>query len=367
MKILLLTDCMNAGGAETHIALLARGLVQAGDTVSLLSAGGKAADALASEGVRQFRIPVTKGSWLRFLSADRQVSRLLKNESFDLLHAHTRRTALFLRGKRCLPPIAVTVHAAYEPLTCFPKLGYWGDRTIAVSEDLRARLCDRFSVPAEKITVIPNGIDCTQFMPSEKEPPHGSILFVSRLDEDCSLGADLLCSILPRLIASFPDLHITLAGGGNALNRIRRRVAACNRTVGKEVICAVGHMREMPMLYRNHSITVGVSRVAMEAAACGSAVILCGNEGYGGILSKDSPAPALSNFCCRGFFPPSEEALFCDLSRLLRDNTSRREIALFGREWILSEFSSDRMIEETRLFYGRLVSLKKSPMTGVCT
>lgn len=364
MRILLLTDRMEAGGAETHIELLAQGLARKGAEVSLLSSGGRMADRLERVGITQYRIPPTDGSLFRFLRAMKEVTGLLRAERFDLLHAHTRRTALFLRNGRHPPPIAVTAHAHYQPLPFPLSRGDWGDATVAVSEDLRAHLCDRFSVPAERITVIPNGIDCNRFSPPKSEPPPHSVVFASRMDDDCTRGGELLCAVLPRLCVAFPDLRITLAGGGNALDRLRRRAEICNRTVGFEAIRVIGHVSEMPSLYQGHSIAVGVSRAAMEAAACGCAVILCGNEGYAGVLSKKVPTPALSNFCCRGFPLPTEEALCRDLISLLENQTYRRESALSAHEWICSEFSATRMIEETVAFYNRLLRLKGASGKG---
>jgi len=364
MRILLLTDRMDAGGAETHIELLARGLAKRGARVSLLSSGGEIADRLEHGGITQYRIPTTEGSLIRFLRATKLVTHLLSDERFDLLHAHTRRTALFLRYGKRLPPIAVTAHARYQPLPFPLSRGDWGDATVAVSEDLRAHLCDRFSVPAEKITVIPNGIDCERFSPPTVEPPPHSVVFASRMDDDCAKGAELLCSILPRLCADFPDLRVTVAGGGSAQARVARRAELCNRLVGFEAIRVIGHVREMPTLYQGHRIAVGVSRAAMEAAACGCAVILCGNEGYAGVLSKDFPSPALSNFCCRGFPLPTEEALCRDLISLLKNPDYRQRSARSAREWICSEFSATRMIEETVTFYHRLLHLKNSSVKG---
>ena len=46
MKILILTDRLDVGGAETHIALLARELIKDGHEVTVASSGGAIAERL---------------------------------------------------------------------------------------------------------------------------------------------------------------------------------------------------------------------------------------------------------------------------------------------------------------------------------
>lgn len=364
MKILLITDRMDTGGAETHIAMLARGLRVRGMQAAVLSSGGRAADRLEAEGIPQYRISPIGYSPVRFLSAKRLVRRLAEQEGYQILHAHARIPALLVRGSRSwkhAPASAVTVHAAFQRLPLLSGICWWGEQTVAVSEDLRAAVCDRFHVPAETVTVIPNGVDCNVFSPTDADAPPHSILFASRLDSDCALGAELLCSIAPALAARFPDLQITVAGGGNALPFVRKRAeeacAAFARSAGSRrepLIRTVGTVADMPALYRSHRVFVGVSRAALEAAACGCAVLLCGNEGYGGLLSPDTPRPALSNFCCRGYPLPTAHALLDDLSRLLQAPDGTAAVAMRARDWIVRNFDAQCMIERTVAFYRRL-------------
>ena len=348
MKVLLLTDRMQRGGAETHIAALARGLRARGVAVEVASGGGEVADALAREGIPQHNLPGPGRAPWRLAACQRAVRRIAADGGYDILHAHARLTALTLRGCRRWPgaPAAVvTVHAAFRSLPALARICHWGERTIAVSEDLRADVCDRFGVPAEAVTVIPNGIDCARFAPPQAPAPPHSVLFASRLDEDCASGAGLLLDMAPRLAARFPDLRLTLAGGGNALGRLRALSA------GLDCVHLPGHVSDMPELLRQHRIFVGVSRAAMEAAACGCAVLLCGNEGYGGLLTPDNPLPALSNFTCRGLPLPSAAALETDLCRLLEDAALCARAAAAARRWMLRDYDVARMTDRTLALY----------------
>ena len=116
MKILMLADRMESGGAETHIAMLTEGLFQRGVDVSLLSEDGTAARRLAEGGIPWRRLhPLKRDPWVLSL-ARRRLRRLQETERFDVLHAHGRLTAQLLRGCegwRGTPLGIVTAHAAY--------------------------------------------------------------------------------------------------------------------------------------------------------------------------------------------------------------------------------------------------------------
>ena len=325
MKILLLTDSMDVGGAETHVLQLALFLKRNGHIPTVLSGGGRLCQSLAESGIPHVKVALPSHNPLHLLAIRRQVHRLIHREGFSVLHAHTRLTAGLIRGfsrKGCAE--VVTAHAKFRATRFLRLVSYWGDRTIAVSEDLRLHLKNAFFLPSERITVIPNAIDRERFSPPPELPPPG-ILFASRLDEDCALGAELLLEIAPQLRAHFPGLRIGIAGGGTAYPALRKRADALNAQFGEAAVTLYHHVREMPALLREYPIFVGVSRAALEAAFCGCAVLLCGNEGYLGPLdARTVPRAALSNFCARGEPRPEASRLLADLLCLLEHPNSSR-------------------------------------------
>ncbi|MBQ8309573.1 MAG: glycosyltransferase [Clostridia bacterium] len=368
MKILLLTDRLETGGAETHIAQLATGLRRMGVDITLLSSGGNTADMLEAQGFRHIRFPIHTHNPLRWLLLRRDLIRLQRREKFDILHAHARIPALLLRGfshRDCA--VAVTVHARFSITPLLRRMCYWGERTVAVSEDLRTYVTHEYRVPAERVRVIPNGIDCTCFCPNAprsvfpQEPRTLRILFASRLDRDCSLGAELLLRIAPSLLRRFPDVRIGIAGGGSDFSRIATLAAETNRIIGTDAVTLYGQVKDMASLLREQDIFIGVSRAAMEASACGCAVILCGNEGYLGVLNGDTMRQAaLSNFCCRDAHAADIYCLQNDLVFLLSRPDLRAQYAADARAELLTRFGAERMCRETLMLYHRM--LKKSPV-----
>ncbi len=362
IKILMLCDRMGIGGAETHIAQLARTLHGMGVHVAVLSGGGEIADRLEQEGIPQYRVPTPCKDPFRLLSLIRYIRRLVKKERFQILHAHSRICAFALRF--CARPGTarlVTVHAMFSHNPLLRRLCYWGERTIAVSEDLRTYVCNIYRVPADRVSVIPNGIDASRFRP----PPEGaplpcSILSASRLDGDCSLAAELLCKLAPVLHARYPDLSIRIAGGGDRYPHICSLANEVNTLLGHRVILPLGFVENMAPLLREQSVFVGVSRAAIEASMCGGAVILCGNEGYFGILGRANfEHAALTNFCARGCPPPRPISLANDLFSLLENPEMRRRNGEECAGLIRASFGAEDMARRTLELYRQYLPSEK--------
>ena len=365
MRVLLLTDRMDTGGAETHLFQLACGLRRMGVDVTLLSEGGRLSDRLETLGIPQIRLPLCTKNPIRLWRLRRKIKKIVRDGNFSIAHAHARIPAFLLRGlSNEALSVVVTAHARFRADPIRKAFSHWGDRTIAVSEDLRLYLRDAYALPVERVTVIPNGIDCDHFSPPKDDPRHLSdadlapprILFASRMDADCSLGAELLCRILPSLLSEFPNLEITIAGGGTEQARIDALATHVNRMVGKRALHVCGHVDDISALMRQSTVFVGVSRAAMEAAACGCAVILCGNEGYLGILNASRFSLAMrSNFCARDEEAPIARVLLSDVKELLRHPEKRAKNAKDLRELILANCSSEQMCRSTLRLYERIL------------
>lgn len=416
MKILLLADGMESGGAETHVATLARGLLRAGHCVGLCSRGGKMAESLAREGVHCRELPEIGRNPLAFLAAKRILAGEVKKHGYEILHSHTRMTALLakqicnpymqksgfssLGGATCpcnpdlrktakMPARVVTAHARFRADGIYRLLSDWGDAAIAVSEDLRAYVADSYGLPAACVTVIPNGIDTDRFCPAPErlggkgvtvgnmaetavlgvkgamvenmveKGETAEILFVSRLEPDCSLGARLLFEAAPLLLRDrqLPPFRITVAGRGSERGALTALAGRLNLLVGRPLaqLFAPQDEDELIALYRRASVFVGVSRAAMEASFCGAPVLLCGNEGYGGPLSPDRADLAAGNFCCRGLPLPTANALARDLAVLLKNQAPCYANAQKTSAWLRETFPAQKAVRATEAVYRRLL------------
>lgn len=360
MKILMLTSSLRSGGAETHICELARTLAARGHSVFVASSGGEMADALQNRRVAHIRLPLDSKSPFRMLLSAARLKGIIKKERFDVVHLHSRTAAFVFRLSmlgESAPPAVSTVHAHFRTGFLLKRLSFWGSAAIAVSDDLKYYLTEKYSFPQENVTVIQNAIDTDVFAPTENKRKSCAprIIFVSRLDTDCSLGALLLCRTAERLARRYDRLTIEIVGNGKAYRKIASEAATVNRALGYECVRLCGYVRpaDMPKKLSAADIFVGVSRAALEAMSSALPVVLCGNEGFLGILDSSNIGAAQStNFCCRGSELPSRDALFSSLCALLDMRESeRRSLGGFLREHVCRCHGLSSLAEKTEKFY----------------
>ena len=286
--MLLLTDRLEHGGAETHILTLAQALQAKGLSVTVASSGGALVPSLQEFAITHVTLPPCR--LIHVLRIRRQLMRLCRKEHFFCIHAHARLPAFAAHrvAKRLTIPFVTTVHARFGIDPIRRRLSRWGDRTIAVSEDLKQYLCEEYGVFSDRVRVIPNGMPLSSHIPPDSDKPR--LVFCSRLDEDCAAVALLLCRIAPRLRTLFPSLEILFIGGGNALPTLQCHIDAVHQASlasGSPFMTCVGSVTQPITQLRSQDIFIGVSRAALEAMSVGIPVILAGNEGFLGILDTD--------------------------------------------------------------------------------
>ncbi len=348
LKILLITDTLELGGAQTHVLTLYNSLKDAGHDVFTVSRGGE-----LSKNINHVPIDLCSHSPITLIRSFFALRSLIKREKFDILHAHARIPALFahLISKLYSIPLVCTAHARFKVTPLKKRLSFWGDKTIAVSEDLRLYLTKSYEIPPENITVIENGLDTSIFSPASCENPY-HVLFLSRLDTDCSLCASLLCELAPRLYACYPELKITIGGGGNDYARILALANATNRAIGKDIVCLAGKIDDVSAFLSSGGVFVGVSRAAIEASACLLPVIISGNEGFLGHLTPQNYEFAkATNFCARTSALPTKELLFNSICSVLDSYSLSLQKAESLRSKILSELDSKALLSRIEYVY----------------
>lgn len=354
MKILLLTGKMENGGAETHVYDLGAELVSRGHEVTLVSSGGRIADGMEKLCVRCERTTLHRRSVIGIVRACLALRRILSETAPDVVHAHTRLSALVACGlcrKRGIPMIT-TAHAKFRKGIFADRLSRWGDRTIAVGQDIKQYLVSQAGLRADRVSVILNGVDTDRFSPSG-ESEEKRICFLSRLDGDCSAAAIALCRIAHRLTEGCGDVSICIGGDGDSFDTVLQEAKEANKRTGRETVRLYGRVESVPEFLRGAWVFVGVSRAAIEAMSCGVPAVLAGNEGFLGVAEGETLDRArLSNYCCRGESALCEQSLFLSLCSVLSRNGSERErLRAQSRNYALENHSSAVMAERTEKIY----------------
>ncbi len=357
---------LGIGGAETHIIELAFELKRRGYDVMIASNGGVYVPEIEEQGIRHFHVPMNKRTVFNMITSYFLLRKIIKKEKPDIVHAHARISA-FICGvlhNALRFPFVTTAHWVFETGGGLRYLTNWGQKTIAVSEDIKEYLIKNYDVSQRDIIVTINGIDTLKFSAEtsgsriidefglDKTCP--IITYVSRLDKDRALVARQLIDIAESLDRQIPGIQLLIAGGGDSYAGLKAKADDVNSSAGRRLITMTGPRTDISEIIAAGDIFIGVSRAALEAMASMKPVILAGNEGYIGLFSRDNLQAAQDgNFCCRGFAMSSETLLLRDIVRCFNalSDEERAALGAYERQLILDEYSVKRMGDDCLTAY----------------
>ncbi len=377
MRVLMATMKLDIGGAETHIIELSKALSRRGIEVTVASNGGAYEAELKEAGIRHVKIPFHSKNPSCMQRAYKQLKALILDQKFDIVHAHARIPAFLcaLLNKRYHFRFVTTAHWVFNTRFPYNLLTRWGERSLAVSDDIKAYLVDSYGINPDNIRVTINGIDLDKF---SKDTDCGSvkeefsleesktrIVYVSRMDTDRSLAAHKLIEIAEELSARIDNLEIIIVGGGNDYENIRTEAEAVNARTGNRLIVTTGSRTDINRFCALGDIFVGVSRAALEAMACEKPSIIAGNEGYIGIFDEDKLQVSIdTNFCCRGCGDTTAENLKKDILTLLTASDEElNRLGKYSRETVRKYYSIDTMADDAVKMY--ISSIKSSLINEV--
>ena len=313
------------GGVERGTVEVAAALVVAGWKAVVASAGGPMVRELERAGARHIELPLaSKNPWTMRRNVER-LAEFIRREQIDIVHARSRAPAWSARAaaRRAGCHFVTTFHNAYGD-------GSWlkrrynavmaeGERVIAISEFVAAYAESRYGVPAERLRIIPRGVDFTRFDPERVSAerviqlarqwrlPDGVpvVMLVGRLTR--WKGQLVLVDAAARL--GREDLRCLLVGAGEG--RYRRDLLATIKARGLDgVFQIVDDCRDIPAAYMLADVVVsastrpeGFGRVIAEAQAMGRPVIATDHGGAreivragatGWLVAPDDPAALAS-------------------------------------------------------------------------
>jgi glycosyltransferase involved in cell wall biosynthesis len=154
----------------------------------------------------------------------KRLASLVRNDGYQLIHAHTPRTALVgrLAARRAGVPFVYHVHSptgrdsTRKLLNRINALVEWAavrdaDRLIAVSPSLREYMIGR-GIPAERITCVPNGVPAMGHA-MERRPPKGTWTLGSIALFRPRKGIEVLLEALAVLRSHDVNVRLRAVGG----------------------------------------------------------------------------------------------------------------------------------------------------------
>ncbi len=160
---------------------------------------------------------------------------------------------------------------------------------IALSEDLKSAT-KKFGIPDEKITVIPNGVNISQFPMGADEYREAQIIFVGSLIE--RKGVNFLIEAMSIINKTYPEVKLLLVGEGKNREEYERRVSKLDlgnsiTFLGTQSQKRVSELMRQSRLFVLPSIEEGQGVVLVEALASGTPCVGSRVGGIPDVISAD--------------------------------------------------------------------------------
>ncbi len=182
MIVLQVLPALEGGGAQLSALETVAAIAACGGTALVASGGGRLVPLIAEAGGRHILLPLeTKNPLAVWRNAGR-LAALVRAERVALVHAHSRAVAwsALLAARRTGVPFVTTWHGAYGeniPLKRrYNAVMAAGDRVIAVSRFIAARIAARHGLAPPRLRVVPPGIDPARFDPRAVAPGRAAAL-----------------------------------------------------------------------------------------------------------------------------------------------------------------------------------------------
>jgi glycosyltransferase involved in cell wall biosynthesis len=294
------------------------------------------------------------------------IARVYRQTRFDLLRVHSLRyigpAALLARRLYRVDVPIVSHHHHLDPSPLNPlierRVLQASERIVTVSEFSRRQLASTLGIPAERIEVVPNGID-EKFVPAPKSAAlkvrHGLgdgpvALFLGGLKPRKNLP--FLLHVWRDVAAARPEATLVIAGDGPLGGTVRRQAEAMG--LGQRVVFT-GRLPEADKVAHYNLADIflfpseleGFGFAAGEAMSCGLPVI-ASDEG----ALPELVAHGQGGFACRG----GDRAAFVEATlRLLDQPELRRRFGAFNRERVDRHFRWPRAARRVLDIYEEVV------------
>lgn len=284
-----------------------------------------------------------------------RLAELLQRQRIDILHSHNWLTCFYALAAAYLARTPVVIHGEHgrdelevpaERLGRRRLLAQRARHLVTVSENLRMEMINRWLLPGERITSIPNGVDLAAFGSDydcdslrrefNLEPSHRVILNIGRI-EPIKDHATLL-EAFARVHQRRPECRLLLVGKGERAGLESQAAALGIRSA----VLFAGLRREIPPILRMSAVYVnssrfeGMSNTILEAMASRLPVVATAVGGN----------PELVRDGRTGYLvPPGDPASMADrLERLLGDPNLSAEMGREARRIVETHHSLDGMI-----------------------
>jgi len=285
--------------------------------------------------------------------------RCMKSEEFDVVHTFFQDSTIFgaLGGKLAGIPTRIAA---------FRDLGFWYTKKQALllklvyktmtgfisnSEIVKEHFSELFSINAEKITVIRNGIHCDRLNYHEQNQPVENIGIVGNMTRQVK-RTDLFIDACALVHKHHPELKWHIIGDGHLKEPLLAR--ATELGVEENVVFA-GTVRDVQSYLKHLQIGVNCS----DSEGLSNAIIEYMLTGVAAVVTDVGGNPELIEHNSNGLVvqPDNAEALAAAILRLINEPNLRMKLAQQARHDAETAFRWDICIEQHINVYNRQIKI----------
>lgn len=293
-----------------------------------------------------------------------KLKNLIKKKRIDLIHTDSPRQALYagMAAKQAHLPLVWHVRVSTPEKKSLEKLLYKrSNKVIAVSRAASQRFRD-FALAADKVTVIHNGVDLTEFSPQQPDKrlmqeldiPESWILVGTLGQLIPGKGQHVLLEAAVKVLDQIPRVKFMIVGDGD--QAYRKKLVNLTKELGLSgKVVFAGFWEDIPRIMNILDIVVlpstthleGFSRVIIEAMACSKPVI----------ASHSGGNPEAIDDGTTGFLVPPDnpDRLAGSILRLVKDETKRKQMGEAGRKKAEKLFSIEQNVSRIEKVYEELL------------
>ncbi len=375
--ILQVLPALGTGGVERTTVDITRALVEAGARALVTSAGGAMVHEVERAGGEHILLPLDTKNPFTIRANAARIATLAASHGVDLIHARSRAPAwsAWMAARRLGRPFVTTFHGTYSGWNNPLKRAYnaimtRGDTVIANSQFTADHIITHYHTPAERIAVIPRGVNMGIL-----DPTRVSAERIIQLARSWALPDGLPVVMLPGRLTRWkgqlvlieavarlkreggvPEFCCLLVGDDQGRSKYRDELFAAIKAQGLDgTVRVVGHCRDMAAAYMLADVVVSAStdpeafgRVSAEAQAMGRPVVATGHGGSREIILDGVTGMLVA--------PGDADALAAGIRAALDLGAEERNVlAARAREHVAEHFTVEGMCDATLRVYGALL------------
>ncbi len=375
------------GGLGKHVQELIPALVKNGVEVDLITPRFEGPTQVNEEGLLQVhRVYVQRPPDFDFyggvaranINLAAHARYIAQSRPFDIIHAHdwlVSFAAVEMKHEHRWPLLA-TVHAtergrgrgylngedAHRINSAEWWLTYEAWRIIVCSEYMVAQVRDYFNLPADKIDMVPNGVDPTPFDLWRQSDlrsfrhrfvQNGEklILSVGRIVHE--KGFDTLVEAMTQVLAEVPEAHLVVVGKGSLLESLRQRTQELGiddkvtftgfiSNKDRDRLYLIADIAVFPSLYEPFGI------VALEAMVAGCPVVVSEVGGLKDVVQHGETGITVH--------PGDTQSVAWGILHVLQHPDLAQQRAAKAKEKARTVYSWDRIANQTISIYHRIIN-----------